>query len=624
MTDDASPKNLRKFLESDDPAMRRMGLSMAKGTGVPEEVYKNVFGLSLWDTEAENRKVAKKLVKKIGVENITVFPGWLEPFEEKDMHVNLRASAATALGKAGAVEPLIEALEDLKPNVQKSALQALGKIGDERAVEPLIDMLGKENEIGEIAAEALGEIGDSKAVDSLIEALEKSSIGAANALGNIGNTRAIEPLISALNTYGPGFRRHVAIALSDFGDAQAIQPLEDAGFKVEPLLIQKDINGLILLLEDFWLCKDAVVALKKLGWKPETEDLKKSCLIAEGNYDSKTSYFALQCTKSKPDAWNKLVEDYESWKGEPLSSIDDYANDKWFISYLCENFSLEDFLELFSEKEQIGILVKLLDYLSVSDTALSLLDKLGWKPETEEQRAKCLIAAASRTSVWPVDAKRDWKSLVELGETAVEPLITVLGVFGFAYCRGQRRRSDKCDEFKFVNGEKMLCMKKECGGDVDENIIAIIDVLGIIGDARAVESLIKILDNVELKGWNDVGDGFWAETGWHTTSGFGSGNTLDNALQDSLGSIGDSRAVYPLLNFYSRYVKLNPQPSFEDLFQGKATDPEIGAWLESIVKTLVKIGKPAIEPLTKSLEDQDENVREVATVALKELGHEVE
>ena len=38
MTDDASPENLRKFLESDDPAMRRMGLSMAKGAGVPEEL----------------------------------------------------------------------------------------------------------------------------------------------------------------------------------------------------------------------------------------------------------------------------------------------------------------------------------------------------------------------------------------------------------------------------------------------------------------------------------------------------------------------------------------------------------------------------------------------------------
>ena len=34
MTDDASPENLRKFLESDNPAMVRMGISLAKGTGV--------------------------------------------------------------------------------------------------------------------------------------------------------------------------------------------------------------------------------------------------------------------------------------------------------------------------------------------------------------------------------------------------------------------------------------------------------------------------------------------------------------------------------------------------------------------------------------------------------------
>jgi hypothetical protein len=33
MTEDTSPENLRKFLESDDPALVRMGLSMAKGAG---------------------------------------------------------------------------------------------------------------------------------------------------------------------------------------------------------------------------------------------------------------------------------------------------------------------------------------------------------------------------------------------------------------------------------------------------------------------------------------------------------------------------------------------------------------------------------------------------------------
>ena len=34
MTEDTSPENLRKFLESDDPALVRMGLSMAKVAGL--------------------------------------------------------------------------------------------------------------------------------------------------------------------------------------------------------------------------------------------------------------------------------------------------------------------------------------------------------------------------------------------------------------------------------------------------------------------------------------------------------------------------------------------------------------------------------------------------------------
>jgi hypothetical protein len=36
MTDDASPENLRKFLESDDPAMRRMASSRSR-VSLPSE-----------------------------------------------------------------------------------------------------------------------------------------------------------------------------------------------------------------------------------------------------------------------------------------------------------------------------------------------------------------------------------------------------------------------------------------------------------------------------------------------------------------------------------------------------------------------------------------------------------
>ena len=169
MSDDASPENLRKFLESDDPAMRRMGLSLAKGSSVPEELYKNVFGLSLWDPEEGNREAAAELVEEIGLENITEFPGWLEPFDEEEVDWEIRSSAAAALrniADARAVEPLIGALEDDDytdigdARAVESLMFALGEIGDARAVEPLIDMLGDEDDnVRKAAKKALEKLG---------------------------------------------------------------------------------------------------------------------------------------------------------------------------------------------------------------------------------------------------------------------------------------------------------------------------------------------------------------------------------------------------------------------------------------------------------------------------------
>jgi HEAT repeat protein len=42
------------------------------------------------------------------------------------------------------------------------------------------------------------------------------------------------------------------------------------------------------------------------------------------------------------------------------------------------------------------------------------------------------------------------------------------------------------------------------------------------------------------------------------------------------------------------------------------------------VEALGKIGKPAVEPLTKALSDDEEWVRDAAKEALRKLGHEVD
>ena len=59
MTEDTSPENLRKFLESDDPAMVRMGLSMAKGSGIPDDLLGLITGIYMWHDDKGMRAAAK-------------------------------------------------------------------------------------------------------------------------------------------------------------------------------------------------------------------------------------------------------------------------------------------------------------------------------------------------------------------------------------------------------------------------------------------------------------------------------------------------------------------------------------------------------------------------------------
>ena len=101
----------------------------------------------------------------------------------------VREAAAEALGKIGdsqAVEPLIAALKDEDWYVRKYAVEALGKIGESRTVKPLIAALKDlEQDVREAAVEALGKIGDSRAVEPLIAALKDWDMRKAAANGLI-------------------------------------------------------------------------------------------------------------------------------------------------------------------------------------------------------------------------------------------------------------------------------------------------------------------------------------------------------------------------------------------------------------------------------------------------------
>ncbi len=131
------------------------------------------------------------------------------------------------------VPALIGALKDKDRRVRWRVAEALGEIGDARAVEPLIGALKDDDwKVRQGAAWALGDIGDGRAVEPLIGALKdddwKVREGAPWALGKIGDARAVEPLIGALKDDDWKVRQGAAWALRKMilENCQTIESLE--------------------------------------------------------------------------------------------------------------------------------------------------------------------------------------------------------------------------------------------------------------------------------------------------------------------------------------------------------------------------------------------------------------
>jgi len=119
--------------------------------------------------------IAIQTLKKLGAirDRIDQVMDELRAVEESELHESARQEAVFKLHPIGrpTVEILIEYLRDDEWVVREAAADVLGKIGDVRAVEPLIERLHKDKDTGvkELATKSLGLIGDSRPVDLFIE-----------------------------------------------------------------------------------------------------------------------------------------------------------------------------------------------------------------------------------------------------------------------------------------------------------------------------------------------------------------------------------------------------------------------------------------------------------------------
>jgi len=218
----------------------------------------------------------------------------IKALEDENSHV--RRDVARSLGKIGdprAVQPLIEALGDEDESVRRDVARSLGKIGDPRAVQPLINALS-DPPIRAIASIALGEIGDPQAVQPLIKKLEAENPdvrrAAARSLGRIGNPQAVQPLIEALGDEDESVRRAAARSLGRIGNPQAVQSLIKAlGDKVFDVRMNvltalgeigdpQAVQSLIRVLgdEDVLIRFRAVEALGEIGGRQAVQALTKT------------------------------------------------------------------------------------------------------------------------------------------------------------------------------------------------------------------------------------------------------------------------------------------------------------------------------------------------------------
>ena len=148
----------------------------------------------------------------------------------RDGDWQVREVAIEGIGQIGspAVDVLLKLLRDW--DVRKSAIVALGKIRDERVLEPLMQQL-RNDEFMEDATDALVNLGEP-ALPGLIKALkDKEELvrkQAVIALGRIKSPEAIDPLIEMLQNKDWFTRLTAAAALEAIGHERgrdAIKPL---------------------------------------------------------------------------------------------------------------------------------------------------------------------------------------------------------------------------------------------------------------------------------------------------------------------------------------------------------------------------------------------------------------
>jgi HEAT repeat protein len=491
--------------------------------------------VKLHSPSSAERAYGAIIIGKAGREAVSAVPHLLDIIKENDAEI--MKPVIDALGQIGdrrAVDPLIEILSDRTSPYRADAAKALGGIGDNHSILPLVAILNDrtviDSDVTTNSIWALGEIKDPRTIEPLITALINNSSYAAEALNKIDpNWQKSEMALNGLSNYIDALKVSASDEVKTLKIIDAISEIGSPA--VAPLFI-------LLMDKDVHIRKSAATALSGLNWQPTS---KMESII----------YFIAD------QKWNELVG--------------------------IGKFSIPHLISTLKDNDQ-----------SVRKSAAWALSKLDWKPVTVENELKYLIASQRWGALAIIGGpssgslaellrdedenirKEASATLIKIGPASIEPVISILKDKNVLARKIALSTLDAIDP-DWQNSEmarRALPKFIKSLNSYDSNVRASSAwALSILKDERAVKPLISALNDY------DAGVRIY--------------------VSKALGEIGDKIAIKPLIS------KLNDKDSavrgYAALALGEIKDPA------------------AIEPLFDVLTDKDSWPRQSAVKALKRI-----
>ena len=197
--------------------------------------------------------------------------------QDSDEYINARVLTAKAIANykdTSTVGSLLYCLNDKNENykVRLACADALGRIGDRYAVEPLIDVVSDEDEksvyVKESATFALGLLGDMSAIDPLVAIMEAKQ----GVLGKFSFLK--EKIVEALARLNPNNDKVLKVLKNSLMDSasmvriNAIEGLMNSDYEEAPNLIKTALHD-----EDEEVQRNALIALYNIIGKDILDEI---------------------------------------------------------------------------------------------------------------------------------------------------------------------------------------------------------------------------------------------------------------------------------------------------------------------------------------------------------------